>query len=228
MDTNGARRLNRSSPSCLNRPAQQTDFFHGLIEETFSDGRIHGLLVLSPFLICTTRLPKFSVSGWHVDYASLCFDVEPGSVLAEDAPKEYWIDTAEETQVGSIFTVKPCDDSAPNPGTWKCRLDGPKVALEMSRSDYERFALARGRLNGTVEAAYLTNAVYLPALIWVLQEADGDEEQYSDLRWYRALDERLGEPHCPLLGMSGADRLSDAQTLLNSPFGRMPLLSEEQ
>ena len=31
MDTNGARRLNRSSPSCLNRPAQQTDFFHGLI-----------------------------------------------------------------------------------------------------------------------------------------------------------------------------------------------------
>ena len=31
MDTNGARRLNRSSPSCLNRPAQQTDFFHGLL-----------------------------------------------------------------------------------------------------------------------------------------------------------------------------------------------------
>ena len=31
MDTVGARRLNRSSPSCLNRPAQQTDFFHGLL-----------------------------------------------------------------------------------------------------------------------------------------------------------------------------------------------------
>ena len=31
MDTDGARRLNRSSPSCLNRPAQQTDFFHGLL-----------------------------------------------------------------------------------------------------------------------------------------------------------------------------------------------------
>ena len=31
MDTDGARRLNRSSPSCLNRGAQRTDFFHGLL-----------------------------------------------------------------------------------------------------------------------------------------------------------------------------------------------------
>ena len=30
MDAGGAGRLNRSSPSCLNRPAQRTDFFHGL------------------------------------------------------------------------------------------------------------------------------------------------------------------------------------------------------
>ena len=31
METGGIRRLNRSSPSCLNRPAQRTDFFHGLL-----------------------------------------------------------------------------------------------------------------------------------------------------------------------------------------------------
>ena len=33
MDAGGAGRLNHSSPSCLNRPAQRTDFFHGLIGE---------------------------------------------------------------------------------------------------------------------------------------------------------------------------------------------------
>ena len=32
MDPDGARRLNRSSPSCLNSGAQRTDFFHGLLE----------------------------------------------------------------------------------------------------------------------------------------------------------------------------------------------------
>ena len=31
MDTDGACRLNRSSPSCLNSGAQRTDFFHGLL-----------------------------------------------------------------------------------------------------------------------------------------------------------------------------------------------------
>ena len=31
MDASGAGRLNRSSPSCLNRSAQRIDFFHGLL-----------------------------------------------------------------------------------------------------------------------------------------------------------------------------------------------------
>ena len=31
MDPDGARRLNPSSPSCLNSGAQRTDFFHGLL-----------------------------------------------------------------------------------------------------------------------------------------------------------------------------------------------------
>ena len=34
MDAGGAGRLNRSSPSCLNRPAQRTAFFHGLLAMT--------------------------------------------------------------------------------------------------------------------------------------------------------------------------------------------------
>ena len=33
MDASGTGRLNRSSPSCLNRSAQRIDFFHGLIDE---------------------------------------------------------------------------------------------------------------------------------------------------------------------------------------------------
>ena len=36
MDAGGAGRLNRSSPSCLNRPAQRTDFFHGLLTKPSS------------------------------------------------------------------------------------------------------------------------------------------------------------------------------------------------
>ena len=38
MDAGGAGRLNRSSPSCLNRPAQRTAFFHGLLNSRLPDG----------------------------------------------------------------------------------------------------------------------------------------------------------------------------------------------
>ena len=46
MDTDGARRLNRSSPSCLNSGAQRTDFFHGLLEQSLK--AIRAKLNLTP------------------------------------------------------------------------------------------------------------------------------------------------------------------------------------
>ena len=38
MDAGGAGRLNRSSPSCLNRPAHRTAFFHGLLNQVWCQG----------------------------------------------------------------------------------------------------------------------------------------------------------------------------------------------
>ena len=197
------------------------------IEETFQEGQIHGPAVYSPFLVCTSRLRSYSATGWHADYASLSFDVAPGSVLAEDEPKEYWVDTAEEAPVGSIFTLGRSDDSSLSHGMWRCHLLGEKVVLEMSTADYNRFLEARRRVNGTADASYIMNAIYFPALIWVLQEADRGEEQYGNFRWFRVLNARLSETHCAGLGAPKASRLTDAQTLLQSPFGRMPLLAEK-
>ena len=70
MDPDGARRLNRSSPSCLNSGAQRTDFFHGLIclKDDGQTGNVYirqststlGLLGLGSTSTCssTTRFPK--------------------------------------------------------------------------------------------------------------------------------------------------------------------------
>ena len=48
MDAGGAGRLNRSSPSCLNRPAQRTAFFHGLSGGTDSSRRCLEAADLAP------------------------------------------------------------------------------------------------------------------------------------------------------------------------------------
>ena len=194
------------------------------ISHTFREGELHGQVVLSPFLVCTRQVSGFSAAGWHEDYGSLRFDVAPGSVLAQDVPKEYWVDTAEEAPVGSIFTLTR--ERALRNGTWRCRLAGDKVEIQMAEGDYERFMVARNRVNRTPDAQYLMNGVYLPALVSVLQEADRDEESHADRRWYRALQAQLEGAKCLPLGAVAAGRLVDAQGLLKQPFPRMPLMAD--
>ena len=177
---------------------------------TFSEGRLLGQVVLSPFLVCARPVSGFSAAGWHEDFVSLSFDVAPGSVLAQDTPKEYWIDTAEEMPVGSIFTVGLSRERDLKTGTWRCQ----KVEIQMPEGDYERFASARNRVNRTADAQYLMNGVYLPALVWVLQEGDRDEESHADRRWYRALQAQLERAKCSPFGEE-ADRTAAAAIALS-------------
>ena len=94
----------------------------------------------------------------------------------------------------------------------------------MPADDYERFVGARERVNNTADAQYVMNGVYLPALAWVLQEADKDQESHEGQRWYRALQARLEGAKLRPFGEETADRLMDAQRLLNLPFPKMPLM----
>ena len=189
------------------------------------DGELFGLTEFQPFLICIRKLSGFQAKGWHKDFEDMRFDIPAGAVLAEDEPKDYWIDTAEESKIGSIFVVKP-SESVSN-GTWRGQLDDQQVRLEMSKDDYDRFNESRKRVNGSPEAAYIMNSVYLPALVWVLEQADRDNEgsEFGDLRWRRALAKRLEDVGCKELGSTSSDRLKDAQKLLEEPFKGLPLLS---
>ena len=192
------------------------------IEAHFDNGQLSGRTEVRGLVIAVRDLPRFRAEGWHDDYAGMTFDLHAGAVLAEDEPREYFIDNAEEAPVGSIFWVQP---HAPLlDGRWNCDLAGDRVALRMSERDYRRFMDARSRVNGSPDAMYVMNAVYLPALVHVLQEADHGEEAYGDLRWYRSLDARLVDCERPRLGV-GRDRLDDAQRLLDQPFAHLPLLA---
>ena len=192
------------------------------IEVRFESGQLSGRTEIRGLIVAVRDLPGFRAQGWHDDYVGMSFDLHAGDVLAEDEPREYFIDNAEEALVGSIFQVQP---HAPLPdGRWNCDLTGDRVALRMSEGDYGRFMDARSRVNGSPDAMYVMNAVYLPALVHVLQEADHGEEEYGDFRWYRSLDARLADCERPQLG-EGRDRLDDAQRLLDQPFAHLPLLA---
>ena len=156
------------------------------IVRTFGDGQLHGLIQVWGFLAATRDLHGFRAAGWHDDYRGMDFDIQAGAVLAEDDPKEYWIDTAEEAPIGTFVVIG--ESEKVESGKWTCEIGGDRVTILMSKVDYQQFQQARNRLIGTPDGAYILNAVYLPALIWVLQEADSAPEEYGDCRWYRSLD----------------------------------------
>jgi len=70
------------------------------------------------------------------------------------------------------------------------------------------------------------NGLYLPALVAVLNEVDRNPGDYREFRWFASLDQRLEQVGCPLLGKDNANRLVDAQTILDSPFAKMPMIAD--
>ena len=195
------------------------------ISKLFQNGRLSGSTEVYGLLVALRDLQRFQARGWHKDYESMAFDISAGSVLGVGEPRNYWIDTAEEAPISSIFSLG--SDESLSDGEWRCNLNDHKVVIAMSDADRQRFSDARNRVDGTADAAYVMNSLYFPALIWVLNEADHGEEDYSSRRWYRSLEARLLDCSRDELGTEGANRLVDAQRLLEWPFGRLPLMAAE-
>lgn len=212
--------LIRASKTHYRKPIRSADAH---MDVSIPAGTLSGRVELSPFLVLVEELKAFCADGWHPDFAGRAFDIAAGSVLAEDQPKTYWVDTADEAPLGSIFTHVPRRDLAD--GRWECQLDGERVAIAMSQADSQRYLAARAQANHKPEGQYLMNGIYLPALLHVLINADQEVDTYCGRRWFASLDQRLEAVGCKRLGSKGVDRLVDAQKVLESPFSKMPLVA---
>ena len=196
------------------------------VNKTYSSGDLSGRVEFIPFLVCTRDLPGFRAGGWHPDFVGRTFDIVAGAVLAEDVPKDYWIDTADEAPFGSIFVHKPRPD-LPD-GHWDYELAEDRVWIVMSSADTERYMAARDRANNQPDGQYLMNGLYLPALIAILNDVDQNTDDYQDTRWFSSLNERLEAVGCRALGEANSNRLIDAQKVLDSPFLKMPVIAEAE
>lgn len=190
----------------------------------FTKGELSGRVEFAPFLVATRDLPNFLAAGWHSDFSGRRFDIAAGAVLAEDVPKTYWIETADESPLGSIIGVRP--NAELSIGQWEFELAEDRVWILMSEHDLERFSNARAQANFRPEGQYLINGLYLPALIAVLNEVDQNADEYRDFRWFASLDHRLEAVNCNPLGHKTSKRHIDAQTVLDSPFVKMPIIAD--
>ena len=105
------RQLLRANSSCLHHQ--------------FPAGALSGHVEFAPFLVCVKALSDFSAEGWHSDFADRRFNIDPCTVLAEDVPKTYWIDTASERPLDSILSHKT--DSTLDKGLWKYSIGEERI-----------------------------------------------------------------------------------------------------
>lgn len=199
------------------------------IEWYAEDGRLAGRVEITPFVVAHLRIDNFKAPNWHEDYADRSFAIEPGAVLAIDLPASYWVVSADETPISSVFLVAAEDGVAP--GTWRCdwQRDPDLVTILLHPAELERFQEARSHAAARQTAVYILNGIYLPALAWLLTEADrAEQDELAGARWFDALAAALARADCRPLGEPDADRLVDAQKILRQPFGRLPLLQHQE
>ncbi|MDE0712021.1 MAG: hypothetical protein OXH60_07790 [Rhodospirillales bacterium] len=202
---------------------QMLQSFAPKIAQSFPSGALSGRVELAPFLVCVKALQSFRADGWHPDFGERSFTIDPGTVLAEDVSKDYWIDTADEAPLGSIFGHKVRTDLVE--GRWEYEIAEDRIWIVMSNANTEQFQSARKLADNQPESQYLMNGLYLPALVALLNDVDQNAEDYRDFRWFSSLDHRLEAVGCLPLGGDSSNRLVDAQKILDSPFPRMPLIA---
>ena len=202
---------------------QMLQAFAPKIEQSFPSGALSGRVEFAPFLVCVQAQHGFRADGWHPDFGARSFNIDPGTVLAEDVSKDYWIDTADEAPLGSIFGHKVRADLVE--GRWEYEIEKDRIWIAMSSTDAEQFRLARQQADNQPDSQYLMNGLYLPALVALLNDVDQNTDDYRDFRWFSSLDHRLEAIGCRPLGDNSSNRLVDAQKILDSPFPRMPLIA---
>ena len=195
------------------------------VRQEFSAGDLSGRVEIAPFLIATQDIVGFRAEGWHRDFSNHAFDIDAGSVLAEDEPREYWIETADDDPlIGSIFAVKE-RDNFPD-GFWDYEIADDRIWIVLSKKDYIRFSNARARVNIHQDGYYLICGIYLPVLIAVLNDLDQAMDEYREFSWFASVERRLEDLECKPIGSPDANRLLDAQKVLDSPFHKMPIIAE--
>ena len=152
------------------------------IKHSFPAGALSGRVEFAPFFVCIQPLRGFQARGWHSDFAGHSFNIDAGAVLAEDVSKDYWIDTADEAPLGSIFGHKHRADL--QDGRWEYELAEDRVWIVMSNLDAQLYQTARQQADNRPEGQYLMNGLYLPALVAVLDDVDRNVEEYQNYRWF--------------------------------------------
>ena len=192
----------------------------GKFSQIIESGNLRGKVTLSPFLLAKTGILSFSSNGWHQDYRKWRINWSQGDVLAEGKPVSLNVGWAIHDDISTIFTSSP--DSQLDKNEWNCDFSDEKILITMHPSKEKKFKESHSAYDD--EIVELLSSIYIPVLIHVFHTVHSSTEEYSHLRWYKAIDRKLQENKRPILRDKSVNIISDVQVLLDYPSMKISAL----
>jgi len=165
------------------------------------------------FAKANRNLSGYKVDAAHPDYGSTAFDVEKGNILAIGEGQVFYIDSNFDSlsPIGSIMEIH----EAQQEGDFPMRVDynTDKIRVVLSKKDFADYKTLKS-MDGVSVA--LTTSIVLPVLLEALHYAQGELDNDDDIRWVRALRQRVQN-----MGLNiEDDPLELAQLILELPVKR--------
>ena len=161
------------------------------LQVSLSDENILGRTSLCPFIVAKQELKNFYNSDWNEDYKDTTFEISKGTILAIGTQQTFTVDKENEdlSSIPSIFTIYKKETTEEMPV--EVEINSDKVRIGMNISDYDKYALTK---YSTEEIVNIVNSFLIyPALIFIFERLKENFNEYSEYRWFKAMNVMLNK-----------------------------------
>jgi hypothetical protein len=185
----------------------------------FTPGSLLNRVTLRAFVWLRDDLPAWEPAGVHPEFAPPVA-IRGGEIIAVATESTISVGQAKFAALESIFELVQ-SDALPE-GSIRVDLEAEKITILASPVLYQQVNLLRGQGNG---AAIVLNAIYLPAIMEVLEVLHGGAGPYHGRRWFQPFMAKCDAKGIDV-GVAGS-QLERAQTLLDRPLRALSRLVED-
>lgn len=185
----------------------------------FPAGNLLNRVVLRPVIWLSDESYELTSNFIHPEFGP-SITVALGDILAIDEEYVLLVGQAKLAAMESIFELTQVHDM--EEGKVEVNLECERITILLGPRTFEVINLLRGQ---SMYQSAMLSAVYLPAVMEVLDQLRANAGAYSDRRWYTPFIAK-----CDLKGVSlneNTPLLKEAQALLDSPVAKLEDLLKE-
>jgi hypothetical protein len=187
-------------------------------EVVLADGKYVGRVSVRPLIWSKNNVPAYGTSNCHEEFGNEPIFIPAGSIMGYQNEFILTIGREKLAQIETIFKV--FEYGSLPAGTMQTHLDSDLISVGVASDIYQKV----NRLRDVPTWRPITlNAIFVPAVMEVLNALSSGTSAYESLRWYRIFSAK-----CDHLGITfnNENLWQTAQKLLDTPFLRIAAVSD--